>query len=270
MDSTHYCKHQRIQRNCYSCHQEYLSGEKEKTTMDTLHEKISELMVRVSKLEEYKRHQHDINIEQVKANDMFCDSVHDVEKDIKNLNDFQSVINERWGTCVEHKNKQIDESRAVSKHLDDLDNFTRTQIDNNHHFSKQIDRFDEEIKNLDESYQGLSAELRHLLDQSRNTEKWFLKLDSWRDSINSDNAELNARQNDIEFKYACVPKNIEAMVKINFDGLNERIEKLEELSKERAHLINYKSYLDLVDRIGIIEQELVDIKIYSHPMQEKV
>jgi hypothetical protein len=34
---------------------------------------------------------------------------------------------------------------------------------------------------------------------------------------------------------------------------NDRIEKLEELAQERAHLINYKSYLDLVDRLTAIE-----------------
>lgn len=127
------CKHGRIQRNCYICHLEFVYPQNPKAEMDTLHETISELKVRVSKLEEYKRLADD---------------------EIKKLSDFQSVINHRWSTCVIHKNKQIDENRAVSKHLTDLD----------------------------ESYQGLSAEVRHLLEISKkngNPLLWTPFVPSW-------------------------------------------------------------------------------------------
>lgn len=38
--------------------------------------------------------------------------------------------------------------------------------------------------------------------------------------------------------------------------LNERIDKLEVLAQERAHLINYKSYLALADRLDEVEKKI--------------
>jgi seryl-tRNA synthetase len=104
-----FCKHGAIARNCYSCHIE-------KTEVDKLYEKISELMVRVSKLEEYSRLQADHNNLQREINTVLNNSVKDLD---------------------EHRKRQMDENRAVFKHLTDLE----------------------------ESYQGLSAELRHLLQK---------------------------------------------------------------------------------------------------------
>lgn len=133
-----FCKHGNIWRNCYSCHIDF-TYPKEITPMDTIHETLSELKIRVSKLEEYKRLQDDINKE--RAHLINYKSYLDLADEIKKLSDFQSIINQRWATCVEHKNKQIDENRSVYKHLIDLD----------------------------ESYQGLSAELRFLLEKATKT-----------------------------------------------------------------------------------------------------
>ncbi len=88
-----FCKHGIIARNCYSCHID-------KTELDTLHETISELKVRVSKLEEYKRLQDDVN--------------KDNKQDAMNLYEFYYKLNE-------HHKKQMDENRAVSRHFDRLD-----------------------------------------------------------------------------------------------------------------------------------------------------
>lgn len=151
MDTEPNCKHNRVPRNCYLCYMhrhEY--DPTKKTTMDTLHETLSELKIRIAKLEEYKR-------------------------------------------------------------LQDDENKTNNRL---------FARFNEDIKNHAEA---------------------ITKLDSWIDALDHD----------------C-------------GSAHEKIIKLEELAKERAHLINYKSYLDLGDRIAILEREIVDIKIYSHPMQEKV
>ncbi len=124
------CKHHRIPRNCYLCYMHRHDHDEKhyKTSMDTLHETLSELKIRIAKLEEYKRLQDDINGAQIKANDVFCDTMHDFEKELKKISDFQSVINQRWGTCVEHKNKQIDENRAASKHFDDLDSAMEVNV----------------------------------------------------------------------------------------------------------------------------------------------
>lgn len=137
-----FCKHGNIWRNCYSCHIDF-TYPKEITPMDTIHETLSELKIRVSKLEEYKRLQDDINKE--RAHLISYKSYLDLADEIKKLSDFQSIINQRWSTCVEHKNRQIDENRSVYKHLIDLE----------------------------ESYQGLSAELRHLLDSTSKSKEAF-------------------------------------------------------------------------------------------------
>ncbi len=89
-----FCKHGITSRNCYSCHSE-------KTELDTLHETISELKIRVSKLEEYKRLQDDLN----KGYQYFLENNHDLYIILDN-----------------YRKKQIDENRAVSKHLTQLDN----------------------------------------------------------------------------------------------------------------------------------------------------
>jgi cell fate (sporulation/competence/biofilm development) regulator YlbF (YheA/YmcA/DUF963 family) len=60
MDREEKCKHSMIQRKCYACHLEYINSQ-EKTQLDTLYETISELKIRISKLEEYKRLQVDEN-----------------------------------------------------------------------------------------------------------------------------------------------------------------------------------------------------------------
>ncbi len=52
--------------------------------------------------------------------------------------------------------------------------------------------------------------------------------------------------------------------------IQQRLNKLEELAKERAHLINYKSYLDLADRITKLEShfsgdyQLIASKLTPH------
>lgn len=140
------CKHGKIPRNCYSCHVEFIP--QEKSEMDALHETISELKIRVSKLEEYKRLQDDIN----KKDQYFLELSHEL-----------------YTKLEEHRKKQIDENRTVSKHLSQLD---------------------------------------------------------------QDNAELNSRQND----------------------LTTDIEML----------------CEIAERLGVLEIEMVNIKIYSHSMQEKV
>lgn len=181
METESQCKHNRISRNCYLCHMEFVGGTlREKSEIDAPHKNLSDLMVRVSKLEEYKRLQDDRNIEQSKISDRIYDCMHDFEKELKeinkcifDLNDFQNQQIFFNTSLEDHRRKQIDENRAVSKHLDQLD---------------------------------------------------------------QDNAELNSRQND--------------------------------LTTEIEMLHAWRVSLD--DRIGIIDGQLLDIKIYSHPMQEKV
>ena len=60
MDDESMCRHNRSLRNCYECYLEY-TNPKEKTQLDTLYETICELKIRISKLEEYKRLQDDLN-----------------------------------------------------------------------------------------------------------------------------------------------------------------------------------------------------------------
>lgn len=167
-DTEGLCKHKNILRNCYSCHLEFTYPQ-EKTELDTLHEKISELMVRVSKLEQYARLQADHN---------------ELQREIN------ATLNEEIKKLQEHRKNQIDENRAVSKHLTDIDEniewlknspfaksrtyeplFARLEkIEQGMKLweitqSGQNKKFNEEIKNLDESYQGLFSELRFLLDK---------------------------------------------------------------------------------------------------------
>lgn len=87
------CKHNRIPRNCYLCYLHRYDRKDNKTPMDTLHEKLSELQIRIAKLEQYKLLQDDMN-----------------------TNIYQKV-----NFVDEHRKKQIDENRAVSKHFDELD-----------------------------------------------------------------------------------------------------------------------------------------------------
>lgn len=162
MDSTEdLCKHHKIQRNCYTCfvNREW-SFDEDKTPLDTLHETISELRVRISKLEEYKRLQDDQNTE--------------VNKNIFDLNDF--------------RNGQISVNSIHVKHIDNLDEHRKKQIDENRAVSKSLDDIREDIR------------------------------------------ELTQRNNGLEFSLAIVPKNLENMVEINFNDLNERLQKLENLS----------------------------------------
>lgn len=93
------CRHERIARNCYTCHLEY-NYPQEKSELDTLYESISELKVRISKLEEYKRLQDDISLEN---------------------NNYIKALYEFYYKLDDNRKKQIDENRAVSKHFDDLD-----------------------------------------------------------------------------------------------------------------------------------------------------
>lgn len=45
----------------------------------------------------------------------------------------------------------------------------------------------------------------------------------------------------------------------------ERIEKLEDMARERANLINYKSYLQLSDRIFSLEKSIENYRGYKTP-----
>lgn len=121
------CKHGKIFRNCYTCHIEHNPP---KTEVDTLHEMISELKIRVSKLEEYKRLQDDVNKE--RAHLINYKSYLALADEIKKLD--------------EHRKKQIDENRAVSRHFD---------------------RLDEEIKNLDEHLNKIEKKPRISFDPGR-------------------------------------------------------------------------------------------------------
>ncbi len=103
------CKHQRLPRNCYLCYMHRHEYEPtRKTPMDALHETISELKIRITKLEQYSRLQADHNTLQREINLT-------LDNHIKELN--------------EHRKKQIDENRAVAKHFDDLDGW-REALDN--------------------------------------------------------------------------------------------------------------------------------------------
>jgi len=117
------CKHGKVTRNCYACHIDHVYS---KTELDTLNESLSELKIRLSKLEQYLRLQADHN---------------KLQQTI--ITELANHINE----LQEHRKKQIDENRAVSKHLTDLD----------------------------ESYQGLSHELRNLLEKLSDND--FVKFD---------------------------------------------------------------------------------------------
>lgn len=120
MDSEKTCKHSKVQRNCYACHLEYINSQ-EKTQLDTLHETICELKIRVSKLEEYKRLQDDLNKH--------------INNDIHNLNG--------------HRKKQIDENRAVSKHLTDLDEFYSNQAKENKAIYDKFTNINDQIINIE-------------------------------------------------------------------------------------------------------------------------
>lgn len=155
------CKHLKISRNCYTCHLEY-NYPKEKTQLDTLHETISELKVRVSKLEEYKRLQDDKN---------------------KWFEYFYETSHKQYLELDDHRKKQIDENRAISKHLDRLIEEIKN-IDESvvalkdwlseheqegsaygNEFEKRDEDLNKRIKDLEEGYQGLFAELHFLLDK---------------------------------------------------------------------------------------------------------
>lgn len=71
-----YCKHNNITRNCYSCHLEHTYP---KSETDTLHEKLTELTIRINKLEQYKRLQDDENNRQKKINNFIFDRFGDIE-----------------------------------------------------------------------------------------------------------------------------------------------------------------------------------------------
>lgn len=88
------CKHNNIKRNCYNCFVEsWWGNDDDKKPMDTLNEKLSELQIRIAKLEQYKLLQDDMN-----------------------TNLYQKV-----NFVDEHRKSQINENRAVSKHFDILD-----------------------------------------------------------------------------------------------------------------------------------------------------
>lgn len=77
---------------CHMCFMEYAEDKREKSAMDTLHEKLSELQIRIAKLEQYKLLQEDINNEHLQ---------------------FIKIL-------IAHKNQQIDENRCISRHFDQL------------------------------------------------------------------------------------------------------------------------------------------------------
>lgn len=118
MDSELNCKHHRIPRNCYLCYLHRHDNTEGKTILDTLHETLSQLKIRIAKLEEYKRLQDDNNKE--------------VNKCIFDLNDFMyaqiqhnNISAERLKILEEHRQKQIDENRAVSNRFDAIDSWIR-------------------------------------------------------------------------------------------------------------------------------------------------
>jgi hypothetical protein len=138
-----YCKHGKIFRNCYTCHIEHNPP---KTEVDTLHEMISELKIRVSKLEEYKRlqddnnkgfqyfselaHKHYLDLHtrtEKLENSPFGKSAtyHPLFKRLSELEEWtrkeEDAIRDKLKNLDEHRKKQIDENRAVSKHLSEID-----------------------------------------------------------------------------------------------------------------------------------------------------
>jgi len=170
------CKHGKISRNCYTCLT--LHNPQEKTELDTLHEKLSELQIRVAKLEEYKRLQDDKN----KSFQYFLDLNHEI-----------------YAKLDQHRQKQIDENRAVSKRLDEISGSIlnsdvriceledwKTDHESEgetygEDFEKRDAKLESRLKDLEESYQGLSAELRFVLEKvnDKTLQERLSQLEDW-------------------------------------------------------------------------------------------
>ena len=83
------CKHGQITRNCYSCYL-HRNDNEPVNFQDMIFSTLSELKIRIAKLEQYKLLQDDIN-------------------------KYSHIV---IGFCDEHRKKQIDQNVAVSNHLD--------------------------------------------------------------------------------------------------------------------------------------------------------
>ena len=98
------CEHHRIPRNCYLCylHRNDYDPTK-KTTMDTLYETISELKIRITKLEQYARLQADHN---------------NLQREINlTLNAHYTQTCRELNVLQEHRKKQIDENRDLGDRI---------------------------------------------------------------------------------------------------------------------------------------------------------
>lgn len=124
--------------------------------IDALHKTISDLKIRIAKLEEYKRLQDDTNTHNAKHNVSLCDAMHDLEKDIH-----------------DHYAKQVDENRAVFKHLTQLDedNAELNTTINDHELQLQLIP-----KNLENTME-VNIEILHAKIE---------QLDSWREALGND------------------------------------------------------------------------------------
>ena len=98
------CKHGQITRNCYSCYL-HRNDNEPVNFQDMIFSTLSELKIRIAKLEQYKLLQDDIN-------------------------KYSHIV---IGFCDEQRKKQIDENRAVEKYL------TRLEEDNAELNSRQND-----------------------------------------------------------------------------------------------------------------------------------
>lgn len=184
MDTTNeaYCKHLQVSRNCYSC---FIERQEEQYQLSDALKLISDFAIRIAKLEEYKRLQDDIN-----------QSLH-------------AVI----GFCDEHRKKQSDENRAVSKHFDNLKHSVceaRKQIGQLDDFQNQQVVYITEIKDqqsrdvislnsyinmwLNQSggrMQEIETQQRHDMARITHLNEWLIKIDTFRDSINSHDEKIN-------------------------------------------------------------------------------
>ncbi len=154
------CKHQRLPRNCYLCYLHRHDNEPV-NFQDMIFTTLSQLKVRISKLEEYKRLQDDVN--GAHGNQLFAlhdlrlsliQDIKEINKCIFALNDFKNMqitnymqTSGELNVLHEHRKKQIDENRAVSKHLDELDSEIDRQLKNQNNINVVLlDKFKSIIK----------------------------------------------------------------------------------------------------------------------------
>jgi len=143
--------------------------------IDKIFEAMSELKFRIAKLEEYKKLQIDVNVETSKFLNELEDRVKIIEKmnqqcieanPIKDIYSWFKIYDDKINKYIfdlnDFKNAQVTYNKMTDSELLNLHEHLKKQIDENRAVSKHL-------TDLEESYQGLSAELRYLLEKPKKT-----------------------------------------------------------------------------------------------------